>query len=82
MQHGEMPASAGGLGCQRRCHSRPRAAIRRSDAEAMRIRRAPSRNPGDRLHVSSEQQLLFNAEIQLTVNNGNLVPRIRYYPRR
>lgn len=59
-----MSAPAGGLGRQRRRHSRPRTAIRRSGAEAvMRIRRAPSRNPGDRLHVPTEQQLLFNGEI-------------------
>jgi len=32
-----MPASVRRLGCQRRRHGRPRAAIRRSDAEAMRI---------------------------------------------
>lgn len=58
-----MAAPTGGLGCQGRCHSRPRATIRRSGTEAvMRIRRAPSRNPGDRLHVPTEQQLLFNEE--------------------
>jgi len=29
----------------------------------MRVRRAPSQNPGDCLHVPTEQQLLFNGEI-------------------
>lgn len=64
MQHSEMSASAGGMGCQRCCHGRSRAAIRCPGTKAvMRIRWAPSRNPGDCLHVPTEQQLLFNGEI-------------------
>lgn len=40
------------MGRQRRRHGRSRAVGRRSGTEAvMRIRRAPSRNPGDCLHV-------------------------------
>lgn len=52
------------MGRQGCCHGRPRTASRRPGTEAvMRIRRAPSRNPGDCLHVPTEQQLLFNGAI-------------------
>lgn len=64
MQHSKVSASAGGMSRQRCCHGCSRAVIRRPGTEAeMRIRRAPSRNPGDCLHVPTEQQLLFNGEI-------------------
>lgn len=70
-----MSASAGGMSRQGCRHGRPRAAIRRPRTEAvMRIRRAPSRNPGDCLHVPTEQQLLFNEEISRQKVAGEMLP--------
>lgn len=64
VQHGEVSAPTGRLGRQGGRHGRPRAIVRGSGAEAvMRICRTPSRNPGDRLHVPTEQHLLFNGPI-------------------
>jgi len=66
MQHSKVSASARGMGRQGCRHSRPRTAGRRpgTGTEAvLRICRAPTRNPGDCLHVPTEQQLLFNGEI-------------------
>ena len=63
MQHSKVSASARGMGRQGCRHSRPRTAGCRPSTEAvLRICRAPTRNPGDCLHVPTEQQLLFNGE--------------------
>lgn len=64
MQQSEMSTSAWGLCCQGCRHGCSRAAIRSTGAEAMmRVCRAPSQNPRDCLHVSTEKQSLFNEEI-------------------
>lgn len=65
----------GRQGCR---HGRSRTAGRRPGTEAvLRIRRAPTRNPGDCLHVPTEQQLLFNGEIPRRKVARETLPSLR-----